>query len=149
MLLTKILGSSTAVLLLAVVLMAVVIKRQDNTIDNYRISEGYILSEIRIVTGNPKLVVKDIALQIKLLGSALSGAKSTIKNQNTAVDKLGVQRDKAFAEADRQSVLRGEVIQRSKQLSRQLKSESLNSVEKHELETELRRVQDLAYQGGL
>ena len=156
MMMTKLLGGSTAALAIACIVMGITISYKNNTIAarDARITtleerQDLTVAALKKATGNDKLVAKDIPTQIDLLGESLIGAKKSITNQNTEIDNLSKDRDKALREADRQSALRKGVIERSKQLEIQLADLALEPVERERLEEELRRVQDLAFKGGL
>jgi hypothetical protein len=108
-----------------------------------------IVATTKVASGNPKLDAGTTGQQITLMGTAITNLKGSIEVQNKAVAKLGEDRQTALAKADREAVLRKEVIEQSESLARQLRDGSLSPVAKEKLEEELRRVQDLAWEAGL
>ncbi len=98
---------------------------------------------------NPKLALKDTAPQIKIMGDAILNFKNQIAVQNKAVETLEEKHKDALAARDREVALRKEVISKSQSLAQQLRNEALSPVERGNLEAELRRVQDMAWEAGL
>lgn len=108
-----------------------------------------VLDATKKASANPKLVARDVAGQIDILGGVLLKFKEKIAVQNEAV-ALGDKKVKeADAARDREAALRKEVIERSQSLAQQLQNEALSPVEKEKLEAELRRVQDVGWEAGL
>jgi len=108
-----------------------------------------VLHSVQTASANPKLVVKDVPAQIDVLGKSLLNFKNQIVVQNKAVDDLATKRNEALAARDREAALRKEVIIQSQSLAQQLRNEALTPVDRTKLETELRRVQDTAWEAGL
>ncbi len=146
---TKILGASTGVLLLATIAMGAMISNKNDTIQSLDKFIVSVQTATQIASGNSKLDREDVPLQIQRLGTALSGAKQTLENQSDSIDRMGQETIKYRAEAQRQAVLREEVIRKSTELASKLQNEALTPVDRANLEAELRRVQDLAYEGSL
>ena len=149
MILTKVLGVSSGILLLTTVAMGAMISNKNDrieTMDRFIVS---VQSATQIASGNPKLARDDVPLQIQRLGTALSGAKRTLENQSESIDRQADETKKYRAEAQRQAVLREEVIRKSTELAHRLQNDALTPVDRVNLEAELRRVQDLAYEGNL
>lgn len=107
------------------------------------------LQATQSASGNAKLVAKDVPQQIKLMGDAILNFKNQIQVQNKAVDSLEQKRKDAVAARDREVMLRKEVIQKSQSLAQELRNGAMSPVERGNLEAELRRVQDVAWEAGL
>lgn len=103
----------------------------------------------KTASNNPKLAVTDVPAQIEVMGRAILNFKSQIVVQNKAVESLEEKRKDALAARDREAALRKEVIHKSQSLAQQLRNEALTPVERENLEAELRRVQDMAWEAGL
>lgn len=108
-----------------------------------------ILIETRLASDNPKLKKSDIANQIKIMGEDRKQLGIEIAVQNEAIDALEEKRKQALDYADKQAELREEVIGKSKELAKQLRTKALSPVENSNLEAELRKIQDMAWEIGL
>lgn len=108
-----------------------------------------VLVVTQTAANNPKLVMKDVPSQIQILGEAILKFKNQAAVQNKAVESLEEKRKDALAARDREAALRKEVIQKSQSLAQQLRNEALTPVDRSNLEAELRRVQDMAWEAGL
>ena len=108
-----------------------------------------VLNVTKEASHNPKLVTRDVAGQIKILGESILNFKKSIAVQNDAIASLSEKRKEALAARDREAALRKEVIVQSQSLARKLQNEAMTPVEREKLEAELRRVQNLAWEAGL
>lgn len=139
-------GALGVALLLAGFLL---IKGVVNERDNLRDWQKTVLVSTQKLSNNPKLIARDVPAQIDLVTAFVADLRTKLAVQNKAVDDLGQKRKDALAEAARQAALRKEVIAQSQSLAQQLRNEALTPVERENLEAELRRVQDLAWEAGL
>lgn len=108
-----------------------------------------VLNVTKDASKNPKLVSRDVAGQIKILGESILKFKESIAVQNESIASLSEKSKNALAARDREAALRKEVIVQSQSLARKLQNEAMTPVEREKLEAELRRVQNLAWEAGL
>ena len=120
----------------------------DDRAELRQLTQG-ILVETRYATDNPDLKLVDVSIQIKNLGEAYKELAHQRVVQNEAIDALGQERKQALDYAENQALLRKEVIEKSKELAKKLRTQSLTPVAKENLEAELRKVQDMAWELGL
>lgn len=108
-----------------------------------------VLQATQDASHNKKLVARDVAGQVKILGDTILNFKQKIAVQNDAVASLEEKRKEALAAGDREAALRKEVIEQSQSLAKELRGQALTPVKRENLEAELRRVQDVAWEAGL
>lgn len=134
---------------LAVIAMIAGIKMH---IDDYKDLQSFkaeVVSVTRTAADRPNLAESQVPLQIKYLGESLDSYRTKIGVQNKSIADLENRRKDALVEAARQAALRKEVILKSQTLAQKLRTEAKTPVEKEQLEADLRRVQDEAWELGL
>ena len=121
-------------------------------IQDYRELQAFkaeVVSVTRTAADRPQLAEGQVTLQIKYLGEMLDSYRTKIGEQNKSIEDLDKRRKAALAEAARQAALRKEVILKSQTIAQKWRTEAKTPVEKENLEAELRRVQDEAWELGL
>lgn len=121
-------------------------------IQDYRELQAFkaeVVSVTRTAADRPHLAEGQVPLQIKYLGEMLDSYRTKVGEQNKSIEDLEQRRKAALAEAARQAALRKEVILKSQNLAQQWRTEAKTPVEKERLETDLRKVQDEAWELGL
>ena len=121
-------------------------------IQNYQDLKAFkaeVVSITRVAADRPQLSEGQVVLQIRYLGEMLDSYRTKIGLQNKSIEDLDKRRKVALAEAARQAALRKEVILKSQNLAQKWRTEASTPVEKEQLEADLRRVQDEAWELGL
>lgn len=108
-----------------------------------------MVSTVRLASGSPTITEKSATAQVQALGTSLVTLNAALKTSNDAADRLADQKAQAEARAATEAKARQAAIARAEELAKQLRGGAEKPVDPSEMEAEVRRVQDLAYDAGL
>lgn len=121
----------------------------DRTVKQLQNWQNDMVTTVRLASGNSKVSKETARAQVQGMGNSLVVMHNAVKTQNEAITKLAAEKAEAEATAKREAAARADAIRTAKQLAKQLGEEALTPVPAQEMEQEIRRVQDLAYEAGL
>jgi hypothetical protein len=108
-----------------------------------------MVSTVRLASGSPTITAKTAQAQVQAMGTSLVTLNAALKTSNDAAERLAEQKKEAEARAAAEASARRAAIARADQLAEQLRGGAEKPVDPLEMEAEVRRVQDLAYDAGL
>lgn len=111
--------------------------------------QGAMVQTIRLASGNSDVATDTAQAQVQSMGQSLTVLHSSLKLSNDAVDRMEQEARKARAEAEREMARRAAAIRTAEQLREQLRERATTPVAPDEVEAEVRRAQDAAYEAGL
>lgn len=111
--------------------------------------QGQMVQSIGLASGN-HAVTKDTAqAQVQTMGTALTTLTNALKSSNDAVDRLAEDKRRADETAAREAQARAAAIATAEKLRDQLNERATKPVSADQMEAEVRRAQDAAYEAGL
>lgn len=111
--------------------------------------QGDMVSTIRLASGNDKVTKETALAQVQALGDSLSTLNGALKLSNDAVDRLSEETRRAEEAAAREAKARAAAILTAEKLRDELNLRAGSPVSADEMEAEVRRAQDAAYEAGL
>lgn len=155
-LLNKILGGALAgsLILSGILGVLLVTTRADlsGAKEVIRSLEGWqdqMVSAIGLASGNPKVTKDTAQAQVQSMGQSLIELHNALQISNNAVDRLAELRRMAEETAAREAKARAAAIRTAEGLRDELTSRSTEPVAPADMEAEVRRAQDAAYEAGL
>lgn len=149
MIVTKILGGTTAALTLAVGILYFMNVQKSDLISSLQSTQNEILLAAQSVTGNKKLVIEDVDAQIFRLGDALDDAKDSIDDTNKKIEALSNDSIRAIEAAKKEIKARDEAVRQARSTAERLRKEAMVPTNSDNLEAVVREVQDLVYEEGV
>lgn len=108
---------------------------------------GEMVTTVALASGS--VVTVDTAkAQVQAMGSSLATLNGALKMSNDAVDRLADQKREAELRVASEMKARAAAIAKAQDLARQLRLSAVRPVEPEQMEAEIRRAQDLAYEAG-
>lgn len=111
--------------------------------------QGSIVQAIGLASGNPQTNATTAQAQVQAMGNSLVTLHNALKISNDAVDRLAEETRRAREAAAREASARAAAIRRADELARQLRDRAQAPVSPDQMEAEVRRAQDAAYEAGL
>lgn len=111
--------------------------------------QGGMVQTIRLASGNDKVTKDTAQAQVQTMGDSLSTLVGALKTSNDAVDRLSEQTRRAEEVAAREAEARAAAIHTAEQLREELANRASAPVSPRDMEAEVRRAQDAAYEAGL
>jgi predicted house-cleaning NTP pyrophosphatase (Maf/HAM1 superfamily) len=149
MILSKILGAGLAGALILSVVQSVRLASAKEVIQRLEGWQGDVVTAIRLASASPEVTADTAKGQVQAMGQSLSTLNAALTKSNDLVEEMGRQKAEADSRAEAESRARAEAIKRADSLAAQLRAGASKPVSPAEMEKEVRRVQDLAYDAGV
>lgn len=111
--------------------------------------QGDMVQAIRLASGSPETTEKTARAQVQAMGQSLLVLNGALTTANNAVDRLADEKAKAEAIAEREMRARAAAMATAERLLKELQARGQVPVAAEDMEAEVRRAQDAAYEAGL